>query len=88
MHPCTSCVCLTDWAGAGALQGPYFTRTNICTPSQVGGVDGRSLKSGKVPQLMYLAEQFGVSRDRILFFDGECALRASWGGLRPLVTVA
>jgi hypothetical protein len=49
---------------------PPFTRSNIITPSAVGGVDGTSMRSGKQPMLDHLCSHFGVPKARVFFFDG------------------
>ena len=54
-----------------------FTRTNISTPTVVGGSDGCSVEGGKNPQLALLASQFGVKKHELLFFDGACRGRVA-----------
>ena len=51
--------------------GPFFTRTNIVTPSLVGGRDGSSLRDGKSRQLELLCEWAGVTREQTVFFDDD-----------------
>ena len=54
--------------------GTVFGRHNICTPSQVDGVDGAQLRSGKVKQLQHLCDRFRVHPAQVLFFDGTAWL--------------
>jgi hypothetical protein len=72
-----SAVAATADADADAAAAPSpFSRDSICTPSSVGGVDGKSASVGaarKNRQLFHLASARGVAPGDTLFFDDDAA---------------